>query len=115
LDSPYLVHISAPGQGRKRCRLLDISLTGIRLELEDGGLAEGSVGKVFTLEPGPGRLGELLDNHSFKLVWHDGLLCGCELTEPIKSTPDALHGAVSALSRDWMPVDAPAPGISSKK
>ncbi|MDR1241993.1 MAG: methyl-accepting chemotaxis protein [Deltaproteobacteria bacterium] len=115
VDSPYIVYISAPGHGRKRCRLLDVSITGVRLELEDGGLPEGSVGKVFKLEPGHGQLGKLLDNHSFKLVWHDGLLCGCELTEPIKSTPEALHSAVSALSRGWLPVDVMAPGASPKK
>ncbi|MDR1125898.1 MAG: methyl-accepting chemotaxis protein, partial [Deltaproteobacteria bacterium] len=110
VDSPYIVHISAPGQGRKRCRLLDISLTGIRLELEDGGLPGNSAGKVFKLEPGQGQLGDLLNNRSAKLVWHDSPLCGFELTEPIKATAKALHDAVSALSKDWLPVDALAPG-----
>jgi methyl-accepting chemotaxis protein len=115
IDSPYPVHISAPGQSRRRCRLLDVSLTGIRLELEGGGLPEGSVGKVFKLEPGRGRLGELLDNRSARLVWHDSPLCGFELTEPMKNTAQELHNAVSALSREWPPADGSAPGASPEK
>ena len=98
VDSPYVLNISAPGLGSFRCRLLDISRAGMRLEMLERPSKETAEGTVFHVHADKGGLAEILDGKEAKQVWGDSPLFGFEFNEPMKTTETALSRLVAELS-----------------
>ena len=95
LDSPYSLTLSGAGMSAIRCRLPEISLSGMRLELPGGASLAGKSGDTFHLETSQGPLSNCINGIGAKLIWEDGLLSGFEFLEHLKGMEASLEEAVS--------------------
>lgn len=97
MDSPYPLSLSGGPEGSQICRLLDISLGGMRVEITAGTM-KANAGTVFHIQADNGPLADLMNSRSAKLAWADSSLCGFVFSEPLGASESALAQAVAKSS-----------------
>ena len=96
LDAPYMIRLEGPSGKPATCRVLDISLTGMRLELMDSA-ANISEQATVLLKADNAPLGTTLNNMKGCIAWRDGHLCGIALDTPLKIKFNELKHIVSQV------------------
>ena len=81
-----MLSIVGPAGKPCTCRLLDISLTGMRLELQAGDAIDLCAQATVRIQTEQAPLAGLLRgaSASASIAWRDGILCGIALNTPIK-------------------------------
>ncbi len=96
LESLYTISLSGK-RGVCQCRVLDVSLGGLRLEMQDNRLPQDDGGAEYTITAQQGVLGGLLNGVHGHIVWVDGALCGLEFTDKLAVSSEALGEAVAKI------------------
>lgn len=101
LDSPYTITVDGPGIPTAICRVLDISLYGIRLETQNGTCTDGWHKTAIRLHAAHPPLDKLLNGASGVVVWQDGLLCGVNFNTPLDTTLESLGTLIAKGQHGW--------------
>jgi methyl-accepting chemotaxis protein len=101
VDSPYVVSLKDSKGASCDYRIVDISLSGIRLETVTGGSVDFGEHEIVRIIAGKPPLQQLLDNAEGSIAWKDGPLCSVRFAKPLSGTEDDLIRAVAATQRGW--------------
>ncbi len=102
LDAPYTIILEMSGSKPVPCRLLDVSLHGLRLETQNGARTDGWDKSRVRLRAEQAPLNTLLNGISGVVVWQDGLLCGVEFDAPLGTTFEELTLLVARKQEGWL-------------
>ncbi len=102
LDFPYTVQVSGIASGAVPCRLVDISVRGLRFEAT-GSVPDTLQGRSVTLSATDAPLNSLIHNLRGRIVWQSGQLCGVEFEKPLDTTLEALGILISKTRAPWEP------------
>ncbi|MDR0465815.1 MAG: methyl-accepting chemotaxis protein [Deltaproteobacteria bacterium] len=98
LNVEYPLTVAGPDSKPHACRLLDVSLSGVRLEIPSDGTdaitAEAGVSLNATQEP----LAAVLRGATGQVAWRDGILCGIELSGQLKESLEDLQRIVNKIN-----------------
>jgi len=99
LDAPYMLSMEGPGGKPCACRLLDVSLSGLRLEFQSGGSNDLAAQAAVRIHADQAPLDSLLRGASGCIAWRDGILCGIALDAPLKVPFSELKQLISSLTQ----------------
>jgi methyl-accepting chemotaxis protein len=97
LDSPYMLKLEGPGGKPSVCRLLDMSLSGLRLEFQGSASQDLAAQAAVRIHADQAPLDTLLRGASGCIAWRDGILCGIALDTLLKVKLDELKQLVSSV------------------
>jgi hypothetical protein len=95
LELPYSLTLAVPGAAPSVCRLLDISLSGMRLEFQAGGGSALAAEDAVRIQADQAPLANILRNISGQIAWRDGILCGIALDTMLKVSFDELRQLIA--------------------
>lgn len=91
LDSPYMVTISGLGGSPRSCRLLDISPSGLRVEMEALPSTQLKQGIPVVIQASTPPFANTLNGVKARMNWQDGILIGLEFETPLPVAPKELE------------------------
>ena len=101
LDWPYQVFLAGLPGGARQCRLIDISLTGMRIQVS-GGIKDVEWRNVaLTLTADQPPLADLLNDMAVRIVWADGMLAGIEFDQALSCNEDQLKRTIEETYASW--------------
>lgn len=83
LDWPCYLDVDGLGNGRRRCRLIDISLEGLRLESCAGAFPDAGKNAAVRIHADSAPFAALLDGVTGHQDWKDGVLCSIIFDKPL--------------------------------
>jgi acyl transferase domain-containing protein len=99
LDSPYMLTVEGMDSTPHVCRLVNLSLNGMHLEIQDGALSKTpTVSAPVSLRTDQAPLAALLHGMRGRIAWHDGILCGINLDKPLNTQFDGLKQLVDRFN-----------------
>ncbi|MCL1889451.1 MAG: methyl-accepting chemotaxis protein [Desulfovibrionaceae bacterium] len=99
LDVQYMLSLEGAGAKPCFCRLLDISLDGVRLEMQDGVSDDIATRAAVRIQADRGALADLLCGASGRIAWRDGILCGIKLDTSLEVSFDDLKRIVANIQQ----------------
>ena len=94
-DSPYTIAIAGEGVRADSCRIIDMGLGGMRLELPPNTPVKLNSSVRITATQPP--MEKVLNGCFGTLVWHDGILCGIEFETHLSMTEKDLSVLVAKV------------------
>ena len=90
LDSHYTVLVSGIDDVSRVCRVLDISNSGMRLEIQGARTEAMNRRGGISVQADQSPLGKVLQGALGNVVWQDGILCGVAFTQTLPGSLDSL-------------------------
>jgi len=101
LDSPYMLTMEGLGPTPLVCRLLDISESGLRLEIQQGGkLGELPTQGAVRIRADQKPLAGILHGLTGNISWIDGHLCGIALNKSLERHFNVLKQLIDKFQED---------------
>jgi methyl-accepting chemotaxis protein len=97
LETRCVVAVIGLANAPCKCRIMDISTSGLRLELQDRTDVKVERGALLKFRCSDASLAALLDNAAGRYMWHDEPFVGIEFVKPLT---DSHHKLMSLLKPD---------------